>query len=161
MVDIEGSIRNIYEFRALLKDIEKLLRGCNYHVTLCFAELSGCSDLAGAKSRIREIFPGSRPEELRINPVEEDSMWEDIDAGFNFRGDETSGLALDETGVALLAEMTGKYKTFIKKYLNNGAKFFFYPRDCGIPGYPVFWNYSFIILNADGRSVFLHGAASD
>jgi len=60
-----------------------------------------------------------------------------------------------------LAEEQEKYKSIINDYINQNTKIYYYADEQGIPGYPVWWDFRFIVFVDDGNCLFIYGSASD
>jgi hypothetical protein len=54
-----------------------------------------------------------------------------------------------------------KYTDFLNDFLSDGAKIFRYPDEKGIPGYPVWWDYRYLIFEEKSKCIFTYGSASD
>ena len=81
---------------------------------------------------------------------------------FDYRGDGIgSYLKLSTQKETELKLKQNELRQFISEYIIKDTKIYSYPFLEGIPGYPVFWDYSFVLLNISSRSVFLYGSSSD
>jgi hypothetical protein len=49
----------------------------------------------------------------------------------------------------------------VKRFIQPNSKIYAYPDMQGIPGYPVFWDYRYIIFSESGQALFTYGACSD
>jgi hypothetical protein len=157
-----GSSQNL---KNLILQLEHLMYGDNYQVTLGITLLTSCNNLGDSINKIASIFKDADPDNHHnpngIKKWSEADFWKEIDLGFNYRGDNVTGLKLSEENEEKLKNLISKYKSWINKYITSKSQFYFYPSDKGIPGYPVFWDYRFIIVNKDNNSLFIYGSSSD
>lgn len=144
-----------------IQQLEHFMYGHNYQVTFGYEFLNPCITLEEAKNKIIEIFKDANPDEYKIIRATTNEFWQEIDYGFNYRGDEGAGLKLNNEKLEKVLRLQNQFKEFIKTFINETTLLFHYPSYKGIPCYPVFWDYRFIILNKDGNSLLLYGAASD
>lgn len=143
----------------LMKQLEHHMYGYNYAVTFGFNLLEGSKNIIGAKNTLKTIYTNANTE--KVKETSKDEFWEQIEYGLNYRGDEWSGLSLNEEAEQTLHALQRKYKEFISKYLKQNTIIYQMLDDKGLPGYPVWWNYHFILLNEDGKSMFIYGTSSD
>ncbi|MDR3669023.1 MAG: hypothetical protein P4L35_19510 [Ignavibacteriaceae bacterium] len=54
-----------------------------------------------------------------------------------------------------------EYKDFISHHITDETKIYSYPDVAGIPGYPVFWDYRFIVQSGNQTWLFIYGSSSD
>ena len=141
--------------------LESLMYGHNYQVKFGLHIFENCYNLDDFKRKLKQVYKNSRPEEVKPIQLTEADLWEDIDFAFNYRGDSGAGLSLSEGKEKLLKKEQEKYKAFIKQYINKETEIYSYPDDEGIPGYTVFWDFSFIVFTNDNKCLFIFGAASD
>ena len=145
----------------LIKRLEHLMYGYNYQVTLGIDVFENCPNLDYFKNEFKKKYPLSKPETINLVPISIVDFWEEIDFGFNYRGDKSSGLTLDKKQQDQLEKLLASYKDFIHQYLNEKTKIYYYPDEEGIPGYPVFWDYSFVVQTDNNKFVFVYGSSSD
>ncbi|EQA64763.1 hypothetical protein [Leptospira alexanderi] len=96
----------------------------------------------------------ANPDQYEIAKVTINEFWEEIDYGFNYRGDKGAGLKLDNKKLEKVLDLQNQFKEFIKTFISKTTLLFYYPSYKGIPCYPVFWDYRFIILNKMGIVYF-------
>lgn len=145
----------------LILQLEHLMYGYNYQVTFGVVRLPNCNDLNDCKNKIVSTFENANPDEYEIKPVFLKDFWEEVDFGFNYKGDEVAGLKLSEENEEKLKSLILKYKVWINAYISPKSQFYFYPSYKGIPGCPIFWGYRFIIINNDKESLFIYGSSED
>jgi hypothetical protein len=147
--------------RDILDKLEQLMYGYNYQVTFGIETFENCSNLEDFKISLKKKFPLSKPE--NSNPVlfEVADFWEEVNFGLNYRGDSSAGLTLDERSKEKLETLQIAYKDLLSQFINDETKIYSYPDEEGIPGYPVYWVYRFILLNDNDECFFIYGSSSD
>lgn len=120
-----------------------------------------CESVSEIKNKIKDEYPGSKPLKLELVSTQKQNFWEDINNGLNYRGDEVSGLSLDEKDAADLINLQNVFKANIENLITQESEFFFYPDEEGIPGYPVYWDFRYVILTENSNCFFIYGAGSD
>lgn len=94
-------------------------------------------------------------------PFPNDALLEDIMDKLDFRGDNMAGLALTEEKENTLKVLQQQYLDHIRHFINDKTKSFCYADPEGIPGYPVFWEYRYVVFTDDNKIILIYGAASD
>lgn len=145
----------------MLKRLEDLMYGYNYVAGFGYDELGSIESIDKALSKIQEMYKGAKPYEEPVNEVKINVFWEDINYGFNYRGDEGHGLELEGEKEKEVIMLQSEYRKFISSFINDDSLIYEYPNNDGLPEYPIYWGYKFIIINKKGNSLFLYGAASD
>lgn len=145
----------------LTDQLEHLMYGHNYEVTLGIDSLGKCAGLEDVKSKIIEKHPDARANDVTPVPCSLDDFWEEINFALNYRGDHTAGLTIPADKLGDFEKLQAEYKNYIKEHISETTRTFFYPDDKGIPGYAVFWEFRFILMNENEQSLFLYGASSD
>lgn len=146
--------------RDILDQIEHIMSGYNYQVTFGIEIFENCTNLDDFKINLKRIFPNSKPETVKLIPFDVADFCDEINFGLDYRGDSTAGLTLDEKKNEKLKTLQLAYKDFIRQFINKNTKIFSYPDEEGIPGYPVYWDYRFVI-EANDKYIFIYGSSSD
>lgn len=149
------------EIKPLLRRLQRLMYGYNYEVTLGVTVFDACSSTEDFKANLKKEFPKSQPDKVQLVEMAAADLWETIQAAFDYRGDAGAGLKLSEEKESNLKEEQKKYFGFLKSYLGPGTKVFNYPDETGIPGYPVYWDFRFLVMTPDKKCLFIYGSASD
>jgi hypothetical protein len=152
---------DIETIKATLYKLESLMYGYNFEVSFGIEIFENCVSYEDFATQLKTLFPGARPLETLPLTVSREEFWHDLLECLEYRGDNAAQLILDEFQVKALKEEQTKYLQFIEKYLSLATHIYSYPDSKGIPGYPVFWDYRYIIFCKDGRALFTHGACSD
>ena len=147
--------------RDILDELEHLMYGNNYQVTFGIDIFENCINIDDFIIRLRERFPHSKPENTKLIPFNVEHFWDEINFGLTYRGDGISGLKLDKKKNEELEKLQLAYKDLLKQFINENTKIYSYPDDEGIPGYPVYWDYRFIIQNDHDKCLFIYGSSSD
>lgn len=146
----------------LIDQIQKLMYGMNYEVTLGIEILENCVSLEEVNHAIKTIFPNANIKSITPVPVTEQEFWDDINEKFGYRGDGIGNyLKLSTEKETALKHKLNDLRKFISEHIIKDTKIYSYPFLEGIPGYPVYWEYSFVFLNITGKSIFLYGSSSD
>lgn len=146
----------------LINEIQKLMYGVNFEITLGVEVLENCLSLEDINHAIKTTFPNANIESITPVPVTEQEFWDDINDKFDYRGDGIGNyLKLSTEKETTLKLKQNDLRQFISKYIIKDTKIYSYPFLEGIPGYPVYWEYSFVLLNTSGNSLFTYGSSSD
>ncbi len=135
--------------------------GYNYEVCFGVELFENCASYDVFKTNLKESFPKSNPETTTPIQFDKSFFWEEIEYGLNYRGDNSAGLILKETDKPKVEELQQKYVAFLKEFITESTEILSYPNDVGLPGYPVFWDYRFILFNEKDQCLFIYGSASD
>lgn len=146
----------------IIKKIETLTYGHNYQTTFGFDDLGYCSDLKQLQEQFKKIYPDSTPNYYEFIKLDFKIIKEEIDFGFNYRGDSGSGLKLSNDKEKELNILVNQYKNYIFDFIKSYSEIYYYPNCKGLKGYPIFWGYQFIIFNKMcEKSYFIYGYGSD
>lgn len=142
-----------------LNSLQKIMRGLNYQTTFGIEIFEDCKDFANFIIRLKNKYPESKPEPITISSINESTFWTEINYAFDYRGDHTAGLKLNESKTKTLQAAQDEYKRFIKFHLDKHTKLYSYNGE-GIPGYPVYWEY-YLIIECQDKFIFIYGSSSD
>lgn len=146
----------------LLKQIQKLLYGVNYEVTLGIEILEGCASIEDINKAIKKKFSTTNIESINVVAVTEQDFLNDINEKLDYRGDGFgSYLTLSAEKATTLQLKQKDLRALISGYITKDTILYSYPFLECIPGYSVYWEYSFVLLNTSGSSLFIYGSASD
>lgn len=149
------------EIKTALYKLEKLMYGYNFEVAFGIETFSECNDYDQFVRNFQALFPKATPQKVIPISFTEQEFWEDLNYCLKYRGDSVAGLELNTVDGEAVDFLQLQYKNFIKTYLTQGSQIFAYPDQVGIPGYPVFWDYRYIIFKGDGKALFTYGSSSD
>lgn len=144
---------------AMLAELERLLVGFNYVVSLRLFRVPRCPDVPSEWYIGEALGPASHVR--RSSPATPREVLADVEYSLRYEGDENAGPkpsarrsvryrellqgVLDELGRAVgAAEVLGSFDV----------------RECDQALYPVFWGFGYVIAGPDEALVFI-GAASD
>jgi len=144
-----------------LRRLERLMYGHNFEVTFGIEIFDECNNYVDLISKFKTRFPEALPEFQSPIPCDLDSLIEDIVSCFDYRGDNAAGLILTEEASQQIKIEQSKYLDFIRAFSAGAVTAFSYPDQTGIPGYPVWWDFRFILFNEKMQCLFTYGAASD
>lgn len=145
----------------ILTELERLMHGCNYQATFGIDVFDNCQSLDEFRSCLKKQYPSTDPETVTSVLISADDLWSEVNYALNYRGDANSGLSLTQKTLYRLDKAQTKYKDLISQFLSENASIYNYPSEKGIPGYPVFWDYRFIIFTERNVCLFLYGSSSD
>lgn len=146
----------------LLNQIQKLMYGVNYEVTLGIEVFENCFSLGDANHAIRVTFPNANIESITPIRLTDQEFWDDINEKLDYRGDGIGNfLKLSTQKETELKLKQNEFRQFISEYIIKDTKIYSYPFLEGVPGYPVYWDYTFLLLNTTGHCLFLYGSSSD
>ena len=146
------------EIDKLLARLRRLMRGLNYATTLGLLPLPAGTSLKSAEAAIVRVYPKV---EL-TGPILADAatVWDEVGYAFDYRGDGGHGLKVTAGQEVELRELQDRYRDYVRGFI--GPESAIYTGGCrGLPGYPVFWDFCFLLLNADREGLLLFGSASD
>ena len=150
----------ISNIRELLKSIEDLMYGHNYEVCLGVDTFEG-DTITDFEKQIKIKYPETHPELYPLKPTDRLEFWEDMRGKHNYRGDSGAGLVLTTTNELKLESKLQEYYTFIEQFIDKQTSFYYYNDPDGIPGYPVFWEYRFVLFTDKSKIIFIYGSSSD
>lgn len=110
---------------------------------------------------LKAKYPHTNPNLHPLLPVDKDGLLADIVNKFDFRGDRGAGLTLTEEKEIKLKALQQRYLDYIGQFVNEQTKYFFYSDSDGIPGYPVFWDYRYVLFAENNKIVLVYGSSSD
>ncbi|TYB45648.1 hypothetical protein [Actinomadura chibensis] len=140
--------------------LEHLMSGLNFVTTFVLLPLPPGTSLDDAEAAIAEEYPEAELTGPRRTDATE--VWEEIDHAFAYRGDPSDGSGMDLAAAqeSELRELQDRYRTHVREFINPESVV--YAGGCrGLPGYPVFWGYTLLILNPTRNGLLLFAAASD
>jgi len=149
------------DIKTTLYKLEKLMYGYNFEVVFGIELFENCNSYEDLKPKLKLSFPDSRPEQTTIIEIDHLSFWEEIYDCLNYRGGKGAGLFLDDENQQQLDAQQKKYINYLADFITPQSRIFSYPDQKGIPGYPVWWDYIFIIFQESGQCLFIYGSASD
>jgi hypothetical protein len=149
------------DLKTTLYRLEKVMYGYNYEVSYGMDIFENCATVEEFKMNLKKTYPGSKPNEISLIPITVNDFWEEINFGLSYRGDTWAGLRLDEKGQGTFEKLEKDYKDFICEHIDNTTQFYSYPDTSGIPGYPVFWDYRFVLESSKRKFLFIYASASD
>ncbi len=145
----------------ILNQLERLMYGYNYQVTFGIEIFENCINLDQLKVSLKKRFPDSRPEIANLIRVDYTEFWNQVNFGLNYRGDSSAGLTLTEKKQEKLGKIQTAYTDLLGQFISENTIIYSYPDEEGIPGYPVYWDYRFVIQTDKGKFLFVYGSSSD
>ena len=161
IITIYADTISIDDLNTVLYKLQQLLYGYNYEVLLGVESFENCEDLEQFKVRLKERFPNSTPESVTPVPLAIDDFWEEVEFGLEYRGDSGAGVQLDGEKLRQFATLKAYFCNFLQECIKPNSQIYSYPDERGIPGYPVWWDFRFIILTIGYNTIFVYGSASD
>lgn len=149
------------EIKDCTERLRHLMYGYNYEVTLGIEIFDDCPAIDFFLLKLKLLFPDTKPGKTELILLEQEDFDEEINFGFAYRGDEHSGLELIDSQEKELLVLQQKYRELVGRYITAGTMIYSYTSEEGIPGYAVYWGYTFILLNKEGASLLVYGSASD
>ena len=148
--------------KTLLDQTRKLMYGVNYEVTLGLEIFQQCYTVPDINAAINERFHQANPASTTTSAISEADFWNDLNEKLDHRGHGNgSYLSLTPERESQLRSKQDEIRKFLAGYIKPDTLIYSYPFLEGIPGYPVFWEYCFVILNTEGQSILFYGSASD
>jgi len=147
--------------KSMVDNLKHQMSGHNYQVTFGVDIFDNCITTDDFKRKLKQTYPNSRPESIDLIQFDKTDFWEEIDYGMTYCGDNTAGLKLSSKKEEQLLTEQSNFKVFIDRFISNKTEIYSYPDEEGIPGYAVYWEFAFIVINMDRPSLFIYGSASD
>lgn len=144
----------------IIRSIEHLMYGHNFEVCIGIDIFHGTTTEDFEKS-IQEKYPKTNPHLYPLIPISKNELLEDIQDKLNFRGDDTAGLTLTKEKEIKLKALQTEYLDYIEQFINEQTTCFCYPDPEGIPGYPVFWDYQYVLFSNRSQILLVYGSSSD
>jgi hypothetical protein len=151
----------LQKVKTYLNKLEEFMYGHNYEIVLGIEVFDNCASYVAFAERLKILFPDATPEDHNPVSCDLENVVVAISAGLDYCGDTGAGPALNETLIEEVKEYKANYLGFIHNFAAGVSTAFSYPDETGIPGYPVWWDYRFIIINDKKECLFTYGAASD
>lgn len=149
------------DINIVLKRLQKLLYGYNYEVEIEVRLLENCATIDEFPAALKAIFPDARPESNALVPMTPDDFWAGIEFALNYRGDDVAGVVVAGKKIEQFTVLKQTLFDLLRERINAESKIFSYPDLMGIPGYPVWWDFRFVIFSNNADAIFIFGAASD
>jgi hypothetical protein len=147
------------DIKEIIEQLEDLMYG--YHYDVCFGiDIFDGHTFEDFNKSIKAKYPDSNPYSCPLTEVTKQEFFDNITAKFDYRGDDGSCLELTEEKEADLKIVQGKYFDFIKQFVNEYSKYYYYSDAKGIPGNPVFWEYRFAVFTNNDKILFIYGSCS-
>jgi|GEM_PF-5906670 len=129
--------------------------GYNYEITLGFEEYSPCITKEDFLIKLKASYPEIKTEQLNFLPSTKKEFWQIIDTTLLYEGD------LDPGSMDKIKPLVLEFKKAISSVIPLSSEFHqgYLPK--GVPGYPVWWDFSFMIDTKSGSYLFIYGSASD
>ncbi|MFD6393162.1 hypothetical protein [Nocardia sp. NPDC060259] len=142
----------------LTAELEQLMYGLNYSPTFGLLRLPAGLSLEAAEAAVVLTYPHARFDKPILSDAE--TLWDEVDYGFRYRGDYGSGLTLSVDEETRLQAVQERYRDLARGFIGPGSVIYT-GGFAGLPGYPVFWDFRYIVLNYDRHGLLLVGSASD
>lgn len=149
------------DINIVLSELQKLLCGYNYEVLFGVKIFDNCITKEDFQAALKAVFPNARPETVEFVPMTAEDFFTEIEFALDYRGDNGAGVVLSGSKLERFAIFKEAFLNILQEWLNPDSKIFSYPDELGIPGYPVWWDFRFIIFNNKTSVIFIYGAASD
>jgi hypothetical protein len=144
----------------IVKQIERLMYGYNFEVCIGINIFNG-QTTADFEKAVKEKYPDTNPALYPLTTLDKDEFLIDIIGKLDFRGDKHAGLILTEQKDIKLKALQQKYLDYIRQFINERTKYFYYSDPDGIPGYPVYWEYRYVLFADNDKIVLVYGSSSD
>ncbi|PZR23715.1 MAG: hypothetical protein DI535_23465 [Citrobacter freundii] len=129
--------------------------GYNYEITLGFEEYSRCVTKEDFLIRLKESYPEFTMGQSCFLPSTDKEFWEKIDSTLLYEGD------LKQSSMDKIKPLVLKFKQAVSSAIPPSSEFYHSDLPEGIPGYPVWWEFSFMIDTKAGSYILIYGSASD
>ena len=154
-------MENNQDIDVILYKLEQLLYGYNYQVTFGIETFGNCHTIKDFKIRLKEKFPDTKPESVIPIPTSIEALLAEIDFALEYREDNAAGVKLTASEIEEFTSLKEGFLAFLHARISPESVILSYPDEKGIPGYPVFWDYRFIILSPNTDALFVFGSSSD
>ncbi|MCG2612784.1 hypothetical protein LZZ85_00775 [Terrimonas sp. NA20] len=150
-------LMNTLHIQQKLKELQRTVNsfGYNYEITLGFDEFLHCTMGEGVFTKLKGTYPAIDIPQLHFLPVTEMEFWKTIDETLRAEGD------LKPRGLEKIRLLVSDLTQTMGALIPPASKFYYSDLPNGIPGYPVWWDFSFVIETTSGVCFFMYGSASD
>jgi hypothetical protein len=135
--------------------------GFNYQLTLGFEMYSSCTEWEVFVQELLVSFPKVRREQLNFLPSTEMEFWQTIDTTLLYEKHAADDYALKPGSIDKIRPLVDDFKQAISSLISPGSDFYHCDLPEGIPGYPVWWDFCFVIDTKSHGFCFVYGSASD
>jgi hypothetical protein len=156
--------RDLGTFRSTLRQIEKLLYGINYAVTLSVSAAKLPTSDLPVNEMMSVLYPESTPHSATILPVRSEELVTDVTECLTYNGDASSGPQFTAKRFEQLSKIL--IPSFWQQLSDlaplESSTIFSYSSDAGLPGYNVFWFFAYLVHHSDpSRCIVITGMSSD
>lgn len=146
-----------------LRILEKIMEGFNYEVSLHFDIFEHIADLDLIKNKIKILYPKADPKFESLTLTDYSDLNKTVNGCFDYRGDFGAGFELNEKEEKeLKAKISEFWNAFDSLIAKDNSDFYIYPNETGLPIYPVWWDFEYLIIDNKNQNTYLfYGAASD
>lgn len=155
------SMQKIENISELADHVSNLMVDWNYHPDIYILEITEVETLEDILATIKQEFEDTHPFEEKHIPCTRDEMFDDLRRCFAPDHNPNSDLTVNDIPKAAVKEAWQELLQEIDKYIDDNSKIYASSLEDGLPILDIFWKFAYIILNKDGKSLFLFGAAYD
>jgi hypothetical protein len=148
---------NMLHIQEKLRELQRTVNsfGYNYEITLGFDEFLPCTTWEEFFTKLKDNYPAVDIQKLHFLPATEMEFWKTIDETLLAEGD------LKPAGLEKVRSLVFELKQALSALIPPASKFYYSNLPEGLPGYPVWWDFSFVIETTSDVWFFVYGSASD
>ncbi|WP_375767711.1 hypothetical protein NR798_39480 [Archangium gephyra] len=148
----------------VLRQLERLVSGFNYGITLDVKAL----ELPGAELPLNEVmrtcYPESQPHLAKVRQVSLEELTTDVETCLRYEGEAHAGPRFTAARREKLEQelLPAFWRALAELISSEEAELHDYPDERGLPGYRVFWSFTYVLHHRTRRRcVVITGSASD
>lgn len=145
----------------LADHVSDLMVDWNYHPDIYILEITEVETLEDVLETIKQEFENTHPFEEKHILCTKDEMFDDLRQCFAPDHNPHHDLTARDIPKTSVREAWQGLLQEIEKYIDDNSKIYASSLEDGLPIMYIFWRFAYIILNKDGKSLFLFGAAYD
>jgi hypothetical protein len=145
------------EIEAALSELQSLLYGWNYAVFLHRYRLPFISS-AAAQDYVVQALPNSKLG--GIQPISRQELLDEVEQSLRYAGDAGSGPKPAAVNSSKFEQLLISVLSYLEQATSGAIEILCFWLKSGHPDYPVFWDFAFVIIGAQGVEVFI-GSSSD
>ncbi|MDB5181855.1 MAG: hypothetical protein JWP13_618 [Candidatus Saccharibacteria bacterium] len=149
------------EIDALGWQLARQMYGHNYAPSFGVIKIASAQSLEDVQQEIKKQYEKSKPGDASYEITDSNAMLKQVQNCFDYRGDQGAGLELTSEQETSLKETQQDFVSKICDFVSDSSIIYSTSIEEGLPIYYTFWHFAFVILNPEGESLFLFGAASD
>jgi hypothetical protein len=133
----------------------------NYIPTIGVLEVDGAETLDDVKRAIKKEFPDTEPFEEKFYSFTKEKMFKMLRQYMEHDQTPTRDMTVHDIPKETVKRELAAFLDRLETHVAEGSAIYWSGMEKGLPMSYIFWEFAFVVVNKDGKSLFLYGAASD